>query len=90
LGEIPEFESTDPNPDEAKGWMTDGGSHFTNLPIFPFGQLQTDPTVGNSFADTDGGIPGWNRRLGIEKAGMAGECLMITDRNSLGEAFQSG
>jgi hypothetical protein len=87
LGEIPEFKSSDPNSDEAKGWMSDGGRHFADLPIFSFGQIQTDPAVGNGFTDTDGGISGGNRRLGIEEPGMTGKCLMIADRNSLGEFF---
>jgi hypothetical protein len=58
LGEIPDFESTDSNSDETKSWMSDGGCHFANLPIFSFGQLKADPAVGNGFADTDGGISG--------------------------------
>jgi hypothetical protein len=70
--------------------MSDGSRHFTDLPIFPFGQLQADPAVGNGFADTDGGISGWNRRLGIEEPGLARQCLMITYRNSLREFFQFG
>ena len=68
--------------------MTNRCGHFTDLAIFSFGQLKSDPAVGNAFANADGGITGWKLGLGIQKPSTAGEGLMLADRYPLGEPFQ--
>jgi hypothetical protein len=67
--------------------VADGGGHLSDLPIFPLGQLQGDPAVGDGFADPDGGISWRELGLRIQKPGSAGKGLMFTDGDSLGEFF---
>ena len=46
--------------------MADGRRHFANLTVSAFNQLQTDPAIGNGFAETDGRIA----RRNLSRAGI--------------------
>lgn len=44
---------SDAHPDEAQRGMADGGGHAAHLAIFPFGELEGEPAIGDSLAKAD-------------------------------------
>ena len=75
-------------PDEAEGGMAHGSSHFSDLPVFSFCQLENDPGIGNAFSKTNRGIPGGQGGLGFQKPGPAWKGFASLDEQSLGKFFQ--
>lgn len=53
LLQIVQLPGVDGPPDEAQGWVADGGGHPAHLSIAPFCDGQLDPSVGHRFADPD-------------------------------------
>ena len=76
-------------PDQSEGGMAHGGSHFSDLPVFPFCQLETDPAIGNTFSETNRRIPGEQGGLGFQKPGPAWKGFASLDVQALGKFFQS-
>ena len=47
--------------DQTEGWKTNSGGHFSDLPVLPFGQDQTDPGGWDIFSEAYRRIPFRNR-----------------------------
>ena len=76
-------------PDQAEGGVAHGGSHFSDLPVFSFRQLEADPAFGNVFAETNRRIPGGQGGLGFQKPGPTRKGFASLDAQALGKFFQS-
>ena len=68
--------------------MAHGGSHFSDLPVFSFCQLEADPGIGNAFTKTNRRIPGGQGGLGFQKPGPAWKGFAFLNEQSLGKFFQ--
>ena len=83
------LQSPDFRPDQAEGGMTHSGSHFSDLPVFPFRKLEADPAIGNAFPEANRRIPRGQGGLGFQKPGPTWKGFAFLDAQALGKFFQS-
>jgi hypothetical protein len=88
--QIGEPKISDSHTDQAQRWMTNGRSHFADLPVFTLNQLERYPTIGNGFAETNGWVAGRdNRRAGRNIRTMINICRDGLRFDYPGPAWQS-
>src|SRR5690606_9230156 len=69
-------QSADGHADEAQGRLPDRGGHAADLAVLAFGEGQFDPGVRYAFPVADRWVTGWEIRLRVGDARLAGQGAM--------------
>lgn len=65
--------------------MPDGRRHSPHLPVLAFDQFESNPAIGNIFADTNRRVARWHLRLRLKQPCAARQCFVTLNLNATRE-----